>query len=715
MAQTIVTLSGDDAELYKAFQRIIDQQNKTDAGYKKIRSASKEAADAAKAAAKEQADAEAKRQQRIDTAIGSVTALVTAYVSVSGAVNALTQAHEVLIDNQDKALGLAKQLAAAQQEAAKNLAGQTPQAISETLQKTVPTIQREAMFADTGKLTLALGSAASIVGEQRAISAVTESAKVTRFTPDQLQPTATATADIMAATGLNDAKQALALLTSTGSVARPEQLSKLAQGAAASVNAAIAQAPAQDKVDAAREGVALYAKLSKVDPQGQAAATATTDFIRQISAVFADPKLLKDRTERIENLRLGTTDNQLAVESAKLKIQETERTAGFFKPADQSPEANTARLKAEQAKQDLLQAELKTKRDADELKRLDAVQRVTQGITPMQSVDANLQAKHQADETVRSTNLRISQLLGELQTKFAGDPEIMNKLSKPVGEIPTPFENDPLVKEFKTLQAQQVIAPRVEPITAPTTFMQRLQTVRQTPELRATVAETLTGEAKFQPLFKELLDGNSALARELADAMNTITTDTKSFTDVVQSTVETPQARIVGAINQVDTARNIQMATDTDGQVRAAVNQIFADTMRGTSIDFTTAMGSVGSRTMAGISRGMDPAIAVGGNEIQVLRDRIEYLQNRGGTNEQIQSATAGIEAIQQILVLPERLEALRAAGENTNQYLQMQLKAIEETNQLLRAGGNQPIQPAAANNLRGMLMAPGANAGAAP
>ena len=48
MANTIVTLSGDDAELYKAFQRIIDQQNKTDAGYKKIKDASKEAAAEAK-------------------------------------------------------------------------------------------------------------------------------------------------------------------------------------------------------------------------------------------------------------------------------------------------------------------------------------------------------------------------------------------------------------------------------------------------------------------------------------------------------------------------------------------------------------------------------------------------------------------------------------------------------------------------------------------
>lgn len=704
MAQTIVTLSGDDAELYKAFQRILDQQAKTDAGYKKIRNSSKEAADAAKAAAKEQADAERHRQQKIDSAITSVTSLATAYISVSSAVTALTAAHEILVSNQDKALGKAKELAAAQQEAAKNLAGKTPQAISETLQKTVPEIARETQFSDLAKLTTALGSAASIVGEEQAKSVVTESARLTRFTPDQLQTTATATADIMAATGLGDAKEALALLASTGSVARPEELAKLAQGAAASVNAAIAQAPQQNKVDAAREGVALYAKLSKVDPSGQSAATATTDFIRQISAAFADPKIVKERTERIETLRLGQTDNQLAVEAAKLKIQDTERTAGFFQPTDQTPEANTARLRAEQAKQDLAQAELKARRDAKELENLSVIQRVTTG-------------QGEPDLKRQELTAQLQSLLAEAKSQaLAADPKLspndyrfaphnqtqLADLHFRGIETKTHDEIRAIEKELKTLPAPQPKA---------TTFAERLDVVRQTPELRASVSESLTGEAKFRPLFAELLNANSQISQELKTANSTITTDVKAFEQVAASTVETPQARVVAAANEFETARNIQQSGDTEGQVRAAVSSIFRDAMSSTSVDMLSATGSVGANAMEYFSRGSEGPSGVGGAEIAQLQERIDYLQNVGADPKKIETSAAAIEAINKLLILPERLEQMRQQGENTNNFLARQLEAMEATRRLLENGQNTPNQ----NNLRGMLMAPGANAGAAP
>jgi hypothetical protein len=704
MAQTIVTLSGDDAELYKAFQRILDQQAKTDAGYKKIRNSSKEAADAAKAAAKEQADAERHRQQKIDSAITSVTSLATAYISVSSAVTALTAAHEILVSNQDKALGKAKELAAAQQEAAKNLAGKTPQAISETLQKTVPEIARETQFSDLAKLTTALGSAASIVGEEQAKSVVTESARLTRFTPDQLQTTATATADIMAATGLGDAKEALALLASTGSVARPEELAKLAQGAAASVNAAIAQAPQQNKVDAAREGVALYAKLSKVDPSGQSAATATTDFIRQISAAFADPKIVKERTERIETLRLGQTDNQLAVEAAKLKIQDTERTAGFFQPTDQTPEANTARLRAEQAKQDLAQAELKARRDAKELDTLSVIQRVTTG-------------QGEPDLKRQELTAQLQSLLAEAKSQaLAADPKLspndyrfaphnqtqLADLHFRGIETKTHDEIRAIEKELKALPAPQPKA---------TTFAERLDVVRQTPELRASVSESLTGEAKFRPLFAELLNANSQISQELNTANSTITTDVKAFEQVAASTVETPQARVVAAANEFETARNIQQSGDTEGQVRAAVSSIFRDAMSSTSVDMLSATGSVGANAMEYFSRGSEGPSGVGGAEIAQLQERIDYLQNVGADPKKIETSAAAIEAINKLLILPERLEQMRQQGENTNNFLARQLETMEATRRLLETGQNTPNQ----NNLRGMLMAPGANAGAAP
>lgn len=710
MGTTIVTLSGDDAELYKAFQRIIDQQAKTDAGYKKIRSASKEAADAAKAAAKEQADAERNRQQKIDNAITSVTSLATAYISVSSAVTALTAAHEILISNQDKALGKAKELAAAQQEAAKNLAGKTPQEISATLQKTVPEIARETQFSDLAKLTTALGSAASIVGEERARGVVTESARLTRFTPDQLQTTATATADIMAATGLGDAKQALALLASTGSVARPEELAKLAQGAAASVNAAIAQAPQQNKVDAAREGVALYAKLSKVDPSGQSAATATTDFIRQISTAFADPKVIKERTERIENLRLGATDNQLAVESAKLKIQDTVRTAGFFKPDDQTPEANSARLRAEQAKQDLAQAELKARRDAKELETLSVIQRVTTG---QGATDPKREALTAQLETLRA---EARQKLQEQSPAWAAkSPEGVKAMAeRPDLNMSTEVHGDVVTRFREAFKELEKLPGGVQgPPTAavPTTFAERLEAVRATPELRASVSESLTGEAKFRPLFAELLNANSQISQELKAANSTITTDVKAFEQVAASTVETPQARVVAAANEFETARNIQQSGDTEGQVRAAVSAIFHEAMSSTSVDYVSATSSVAARATQYMTRSSEDSGSFGGAEIRQLQERIDYLQNVGAEPSKIETSAAAIEAINKLLILPERLELMRQEGENTNKFLAMQLEAMALTNRILQEGQNPPNP----NNLRGMLMAPGANAGATP
>jgi hypothetical protein len=698
MAQTIVTLSGDDAELYKAFQRILDQQAKTEGGYKKIAGASKEAAAAAKAAAKEQAEDEKRRVDAIDKTIGTVAGLVTTYVSVTAAVSALTKAHAELIDNQDKALGKAKELAAAQQEAAKNLAGKTPEQISQTLQRTVPEIAKETQFSDLAKLTTALGSAASIVGEDKATGVVSAAAQLTRFTPEALGTTATATADIMAATGLGDAKEALALLASTGSVARPEDLSKLAQGAAAAVNAAIAQAPAQDKVDAAREGVALYAKLTAVDPSGQSAATATTDFIRQVSALFADPKLVKERNERIETLKLGTTDNALAVQSAQMKIADTQRTAEFFKPTDQSPEAETARLQLAKARQDLAQAELKAKRDADELRRLQVIDTATKAETPEQFEQRKQANQREIDE--------LSSGIARGEANIKGWTEVIEKnpgsdAAKTFGRVRDQIQ-ERIEKDSVRIGELKSERETMQPVTTDT-FKQRLQVIQRTPELRGALQETLTGEAKFQPLFRQLLDGESKLTAGFNEALSTVTTDVSAFETVAATTVQTPQARVVEAANLAETALNIQQSTDTEGQVRAAVGKIFADAMGATSVDMLTGLGSVGTRLTSPLGRTLDGPTGFGDSQIKELQNRIEYLQNANAPPAQIETAGAAIEAINKLLVLPERLEALKTNGDNVGAYLERQNKLMERTNELLEQSlNNQPSN--APNRLREML-----------
>jgi conjugal transfer/entry exclusion protein len=213
----------------------------------------------------------------------------------------------------------------------------------------------------------------------------------------------------------------------------------------------------------------------------------------------------------------------------------------------------------------------------------------------------------------------------------------------------------------------------------------------------------LTGEAKFQPLFRQLLDGESKLTAGFNEALSTVTTDVSAFETVAATTVQTPQARVVEAANLAETALNIQQSTDTEGQVRAAVGKIFADAMGATSVDMLTGLGSVGTRLTSPLGRTLDGPTGFGDSQIKELQNRIEYLQNANAPPAQIETAGAAIEAINKLLVLPERLEALKTNGDNVGAYLERQNKLMERTNELLEQSlNNQPSN--APNRLREML-----------
>ena len=707
MANTIVTLSGDDAELYKAFQRIIDQQNKTDAGYKKIKDASKEAAAEAKKNAREQERDEKGHRDRLDGMIGSVGGLVASYVSVTAAISLASRANADLVSNQDKAIAKARELAAAQQEAAKNMAGQTPQQISDTLQKTVPEIAQATQFSDLAKLTTALGSAASIVGEDQAKGVVAASAELTRFTPGELQSTATATADIMAASGLKDAKEALALLASTGSVARPEQLSKLAQGAAVAVNASIAQAPQQDKVEAAKEGVALYSKLSKVDPTGQSAATATTDFIKQVSNVFADPKVVKERTQRIEDLKLGKTDNALAIEAAQIRLGNAQEMAKFFKPDDQSREARSARLNVDKATQDVSQAELKQTRDAAELQKLTTIQRVT-GNESAADREQRATDKNQAEKDLRGTDFELRWQKKQIARIEAIPEDERDKQFENLDAFKTHVASLEALLSNQRKRVEQFTTEEKQAATDPGTFNARLALIQQTPELRAQVGEGITGEAKFLPLFKQLLDGQSAFNAELTSANKTITTDTKAFDAVAKSTVETPQSKIVQSENATKTSIEIQQARNVEGQTRAAISGIFTEAMSASSTGMFTSVGNVVNSALQPMGRTLNPTGLYGRHEQMDLQRRLEFLQTNNAPMDQQQVVAQALTEIAKLAALPERLKAMESDQATLQQFLSSQNELTAETNRLLaNMPGATPIPPPTPppNNIRAQIL----------
>ncbi len=618
MAQSIVTLSGNDAELYKAFQRIIEQQRKVDGGYDKLKASSREAARAAEIAARSEETSTRKRATSLNAAATSVAGLASSYLGLQTAISLVNTAFKEQSDRQERAIELQRTLAAAQQEAAKNLAGNTPAQISATLQKTVPELARSTGFADLPKLTTALGAAASIVGEKTARGVVEQSARLTKFTPDQLQTTATATADILSATGLKDSREGLSLLASTGSVARPEQLAKLATGAAVAINAAIGEAPKQDRIEAAREGVALYAKLSKVDPQGQSAATAAGQLLGQVSGVFTDTKTQRARAERIQGLIDSQPDSEIAIERAKLKLDEAKQKAGFVDAADSSSQANEIRLAVKAAEVALAGTQRRSAADSLELAGLQSIQAAT-------AVD-------------------------------------------------------------------------------PGTFTGRLSAIRANPALSQSLSEGLTGEQKFLPLFRQLLDGTSEFSKDFETALSTVTTNVKAFEDVAQSTVETPQARRVAAENRANVAVQIASANDTDS-LRKLISKISNNALSETSIDFSTGIGNAGQQAALIASENFDPIGMTGSTAQSILQERLDYLGDQRAPQDKIDVIVEALQAIQSLARMPETLEVVAKSGTAQEEYLRRQNELAEDTARILRNLENfRGYGPPAANAIQNQV-----------
>jgi trimeric autotransporter adhesin len=666
VADTIVTLSGDDAKLYQAFQRIIDQQAKTDAGYGKLKESSKKAAAEAAAAAKEQAKAEAAAakaaadRQRADVAAAKATqreirevekayrdqaaaakqsdnatlsgvqslgGMAAAYVSVSSAIKLVTDANQIFVDQQNAALAASNKIAAAQQEAAKNLAGTAPEQITETLTKTIPEIAKATSFSDLATLTTATGAVQSITGDEtQTRSVVQAAAQVTRLTPGEIAKTATATADLLKATGLKTGQEGLALLASTGSVARPEQLAKLATGAASVASSAIGAAPGQDSVEAAKEGIALYAKLSAVDPEGSSSATATGTFIGQISELFSTATRGKLRTD-IEDLQAAGPTTDLEIERRKLAIRDADERKKRFQPGTV----------------DYLEQEAKSATAANEIKKLE---------TKRQRDAAELAAK-QAQETATAID--------------------------------------------------------------PGNFAGRLAAVQSSPELRDAYLSTMTGEQKFKPLFTQLTDSQSKISQEFQAARGTITTEPAAFEAVAKSVSSTPQMALANMQAGADTSLNVLATFDRDGALRAGIADTVSKTLSATSIDWVTAAGTLFEKPMRAGSQSIATTSGFVTEQRESIQDRLSYLIGernlRGGTGDagrafgDSSNLDAKIEALAAVALelkalaeLPGTLKTIADQGNNAETYQKEQNRLTGNLEKLLQKTANQPPTPAAIN-----------------
>lgn len=365
MAQVVVEMTGNEAHLLRSLQKVIAETKNVGAGFESVGRSSN-------MVARSIDDGFAKGLQ----SLRGMTSAASAFDAVLGTIS-ISQAK--FIGQMNQSVALVKELAAAQQEAAKNLSGTSSAGISEALSKKVPSIAKKAAFSDLPKLTTTMGSVSSIVGEEKASSVVEVAAQLTRFKKEELQTTATAFADIMKNSGIDDPKKVVSLALSSGSVARPEQMGKLSQALAKAIASGIAASPNAPKELVTKQSAALVSLFTELDPEGQRAAHADASLESQLGAIF-NPKrddVIK-RDDRINELlkeKAVTDEEQVAIDRAQFNVAQKEALAKRVSPTDMRPAANDIRLDLREAKANLVRAQKAAtlnEKDDEELRRLQA-------------------------------------------------------------------------------------------------------------------------------------------------------------------------------------------------------------------------------------------------------------------------------------------------------------------------------------------------------
>lgn len=225
-------------------------------------------------------------------AIREITAIGATYIGLRETIDAITAVYERQADLIREARDAQLELAAAQQQAAKNLAGVTPEARTSLLTESIPRIANAAQFSDTEAIADAIGALASSgATDPKAIeSAVIAAAKLERLTPDNLAQSAVSASLIQQRSGLDDIEQALALLETTATqalITAPEQLARNLPKAVAS---GVATVPGQKSEEAATEAAAFFAQVTQfgADERGEKSATFTTDFVNRMRKFFVE-------------------------------------------------------------------------------------------------------------------------------------------------------------------------------------------------------------------------------------------------------------------------------------------------------------------------------------------------------------------------------------------------------------------------------------------
>lgn len=297
MASVVVTMDAREAQLFRAMDKLLTQQNKINQKFR---------------------DGERVSKKSSDTAAKSIGNIVTQYVSLQAGMQIVNNLAAEYARLQQASLTATRNLAAAQQESIKNLQGLSILQKEELMTSVVEGIQKRTGFAGRDQLVAAIGAGISAGGSVDAVVSAVESAAMLNLnTPDALVSSASGALDIARATGINDAQKNIGFLLSTGAVSRVESPEKLANSLGKSLGSVIATTPNADQEEAARQAAALFAVLNRAanDKQGDSTATGSVQFANylreflgedapgtlqeRIQTIAADPQLRRDFLEKM--------------------------------------------------------------------------------------------------------------------------------------------------------------------------------------------------------------------------------------------------------------------------------------------------------------------------------------------------------------------------------------------------------------------------------
>lgn len=299
MASVVVTMSGDEAKLWKAYEKVIQQSMKLEGANKRVKKTSQESSQS-------QTNSLGRISKRIEGTVRDIQGIASAYIGVHAGLQLVTAEIQTQIRLQKESLDLVTEIGKAQQEAIKNFTGLSTQEKGAALAAATQ-IQAETGFVGRGNLVDALGAGFSASGDIEATKdAVRAAAELARLTPEAVRTISAGALDVKRGSGIDDAERNLGFLLSAGSISRVEDPAKLAKTLAPAVASAVATVPKQNQEEAAREVAALFGVFTKAatDTQGDATKTSINQFTAKLEEFFAsqgdDPGTIFGRIQRLQ-------------------------------------------------------------------------------------------------------------------------------------------------------------------------------------------------------------------------------------------------------------------------------------------------------------------------------------------------------------------------------------------------------------------------------